>query len=45
MKFFLDENIPLSIASLLSSLGHSAGHVRNTNLVGASDSTIARYAK
>ena len=45
MKFFLDENVPLSILDLMRVLGFEAEHARNTNLRGAADAEIADYAK
>lgn len=45
MKFFIDENLPLSIVDLLKSRGFNAEHVRTSGLSGATDKEIAEYAK
>ncbi|MFP4151103.1 MAG: DUF5615 family PIN-like protein [Candidatus Aenigmatarchaeota archaeon] len=45
MKFFFDENMPLSSAEALSDLGHEVEHVRTAGMCGADDEEIAEYAK
>ena len=45
MKFFLDENIPLSIIKVISKLSFEVEHAINAGLRGASDKEIAEYAK
>lgn len=44
MKFFLDENLPLSLKSTFVKHSHSAEHVTEVGLRGASDEVIAQYA-
>ena len=44
LNFFLDENIPSSIAKMLLSLGHKVEHAR-TKMQGYLDEQIALYAK
>ncbi len=45
MKFFIDENLPLSTISIIQKLGFEVEHCKNSNLRGASDEKIAKYAK
>ena len=45
MKFFLDENIPLSINNTIKNLGFKVEHTRNVGLTGSSDKEIAEYAR
>lgn len=45
MKFFLDENLPLSLTKNIIALGFQAEHVRMVGLRGAEDKEIAAYAK
>ncbi len=45
MKFFLDENIPLSTINIFVKLNFEVEHCRNSKLVGSPDSRIAEYAK
>lgn len=45
MKFFLDENLPLSSLDAIQKLGFKAEHVKTVGLQGRSDKTIAEYAK
>ena len=45
MKFFLDENIPLSAVEVFQALGLEVAHARNTVLRGAMDREIAEYAR
>lgn len=45
MKFFLDENLPWSLAKNITALGFQAEHVRMVGLRGAEDKEIAAYAK
>ena len=45
MKFFLDENIPLSVTDSIKSLGFEVEHVRTSGLRGATDKQIAKYAQ
>lgn len=45
MRFLLDENMPLSVISLLESMSHAVEHVRMTSLRGSFDKEIAEYAK
>ena len=40
MKIKLDENIPLSVAISLPSLGHDVDTVKSEKLVGAPDSVV-----
>lgn len=45
MKFFLDENLPLSIADLIRKLGFEVEHAIAVGLKGASDKQIAEFAR
>lgn len=45
MKFFLDENLPLSLEESIKKLGFEVKHARTVGLNGATDKTIANYAK
>ncbi len=45
MKFFLDENLPLSALDVIQKLGFKAEHVKTVGLQGSSDKIIAEYAK
>ena len=45
MKFFLDENIPLSINNTIKNLGFKVEHTRNVGLTGSPDKEIAEYAR
>lgn len=45
MRFFLDENLPLSLLFALHELGFQAEHVKTVALQGHSDVSIAEYAK
>lgn len=42
MRFKLDENLPLEVATLLSSAGHDALTIHDQNFVGESDAHIAK---
>lgn len=45
MKFFLDENLPLSTTDMIQELGFEVEHVKTVGLRGATDKEIAKYAK
>jgi len=45
MRFLVDEDLPRSLADLIRSQGHEAIDVRDTELRGATDETIAAYAR
>ena len=45
MNFFLDENIPRTIRSVLQNKGFEVEDVHSANLRGADDAAIAVYAK
>ena len=45
MKFFLDENIPISTREILTKLGFEVEHCKNSKLKGSSDKLIAEYCK
>mgnify|MGYP001593457626 FL=1 len=45
MRFFLDENIPLSVLDFIASFGFKVDHVKNIGMHGARDKQIAEYAK
>lgn len=45
MKFFLDENMPLSVANSLKELNFEVEHARTSGLRGAPDKQIAEYAR
>lgn len=45
MKFFLDENVPLSAIDVIHNLGFEVEHARSAGLGGRPDREIADYAK
>ena len=45
MRFLVDEDLPGSLADLIQRQGHEAINVRDTELRGARDETIAAYAR
>lgn len=45
MKFLVDENLPLSYAKLLTSLGYSASHVIEVGLSETDDTLIVDFAR
>jgi len=45
VRFFLDENMPMSSAKMLKNLGFEVEHARTAGLKGEPDKEIARYAK
>ncbi len=45
MKFFLDENMPSSVADIIKKLGFEVEHARICGLRGASDKQIAEHAR
>jgi len=45
MKFFLDENLPVSLCDTIINLGYECEHVKSVGLTGASDDIVAKYAK
>ena len=45
MKLLLDENIPLSLASILAQRNFKVLHILDTNLKGASDELIFKFAQ
>lgn len=45
MKFFLDENVPLSAIDAIRNLGFEVEHARSAGLGGRPDREIANYAK
>ena len=45
MKFFLDENLPLSTVDIFRKMGFEVEHVGMVGLKGANDKDIAAYAK
>jgi predicted nuclease of predicted toxin-antitoxin system len=44
LRFLIDEQLPPALAELLRGLGHSAEHVRDIGLGGATDAEIRRQA-
>ncbi len=44
MKFFLDENLPLSLSEIFTEFGFKVEHARTSGLRGATDKEIAKYA-
>src|SRR3989344_5924376 len=45
MKFFLDENLPISAIEVFIKLGFEVEHCKNSKMRGSSDKLIAEYAK
>jgi len=45
MRFKLDENLPVEVASLLEDAGHDAHTVNHEKLCGAPDSKIAEVCR
>ncbi len=45
MKFFLDENMPISAINVFLKLNFEAEHCKDSKLIGSSDSKIAEYAR
>ncbi|MBI5066304.1 DUF5615 family PIN-like protein [Candidatus Woesearchaeota archaeon] len=45
MKFFLDENISISVVNFIKILGFEVEHARTAGLSGATDKEISEYAK
>ena len=44
MKFFLDENLPLSLSEVFTESGFETEHAKTSGLRGATDKEIAKYA-
>ncbi len=44
MKFFLDENLPLSLIDIFTEFGFEVEHAKTSGLRGATDKEIAKYA-
>ncbi len=44
MKFLIDNQLPLALATMLTSKGHRASHVLDLGLEAATDSEIWNYA-
>lgn len=44
MKFFLDENLPLSLSEIFTEFGFEVEYARTSGLRGATDREIAMYA-
>jgi len=45
MKFFLDENMPLSVVDAIRNIGFEAEHVKTVGLQGSTDKEIANHAR
>jgi len=45
MRFFLDQNIPLSVVEMIRQLGFEAEHAKDAGLKSAPDKKITEYAK
>ncbi len=45
MKFFLDENFPKTVASILEEMGHEVFDIRSTEFEGSDDNLIFQMAQ
>lgn len=45
MRFLVDENLPVALATWLAEKGFDAQHTKSVGLNAASDPTIAKYAR